>query len=117
MMVKLFCEWDIGQEGMVFINKQVAKTWAQSNEHIINILADNPTWELEDLWRDGLLGTEPVTFFTGPVESVIITKREHDSYIKDALKLQYLECWGVDNWSGYDEAMQELRQDEAGEGV
>lgn len=43
-------------------------------------------------------------------EMVTITKKEYDSLCEDAAKLTALECAGVDNWSGYDFAMDILRE-------
>lgn len=39
------------------------------------------------------------------VEKVTISKREYDNLISDQFKLQCLEGAGVDNWEGYEEAM------------
>lgn len=43
---------------------------------------------------------------------IVITKKEHESLLDDANKLQSLECAGVDNWSGYDDAMKIYRGEE-----
>lgn len=42
-------------------------------------------------------------------EMITITKGLYDSLIDDSAKLAALENWGVDNWSGYDDAMDEYR--------
>jgi len=42
-------------------------------------------------------------------EMVTITKKEYDSLREDAVKLACLESCGVDNWEGYDGAMENFR--------
>lgn len=44
-------------------------------------------------------------------ETITITKKEYESLRADSKKLTYLEDYGVDNWQGYDDAMQLLSQD------
>ncbi|MCC5904073.1 MAG: hypothetical protein JJT87_19350 [Halomonas sp.] len=41
-------------------------------------------------------------------ETVTISRGEYDQLLADQAKLHALEAMGVDNWSGYDEAMQQL---------
>lgn len=36
-----------------------------------------------------------------------ISTEEYESLLADSVKLQVLEAYGVDNWEGYDRAMQE----------
>jgi hypothetical protein len=45
-------------------------------------------------------------------ETVTISKKEYDELLEESKKLSALESWGVDNWSGYDEAMRDLRENE-----
>ena len=45
-------------------------------------------------------------------ETVTITKAEYDQLCKDAELLSYLEAAGVDNWEGFDEAIQMRREAE-----
>lgn len=40
-------------------------------------------------------------------ETVTISKKEYESLKDDSFKLQCLENGGVDNWEGYDFAMEE----------
>lgn len=40
------------------------------------------------------------------VEMVEITKEEYDRLLNDSEKLSCLEACGVDNWQGYDDAME-----------
>lgn len=42
-------------------------------------------------------------------EMVTITKAEYDSLREDAVKLACMESCGVDNWVGYDGAMENFR--------
>lgn len=44
----------------------------------------------------------------GKPEIVTISRGEYDQLLADQAKLRALEAMGVDNWSGYDEAMQQL---------
>lgn len=45
-------------------------------------------------------------------EMITITKSEYDQLCKDSEWLSYLEAAGVDNWDGYDEAINMRKQDE-----
>ena len=45
-------------------------------------------------------------------ETVTIFKKKYDYLKMQDLKLQTLEGWGVDNWCGYDEAMETLKNSE-----
>lgn len=38
-------------------------------------------------------------------EMVTITKAEYESLLEDSDKLNRLEAYGVDNWSGYSDAL------------
>jgi hypothetical protein len=42
-------------------------------------------------------------------QTVTIPKSEYDALIKASIKLSCLENQGVDNWSGYDDAMDAYR--------
>lgn len=44
--------------------------------------------------------------------SVVVSPSRMASLVEDQEKLNALEAWGVDNWSGYDDAMRELRAGE-----
>jgi hypothetical protein len=52
---------------------------------------------------------QPTKEKTMPEEVVTIPKKEYDSLLDDARKLQALESAGVDNWTWYDVAMEEYR--------
>lgn len=41
--------------------------------------------------------------------SVVVSPSRMASLVEGEEKLNALEAWGVDNWSGYDDAMRELR--------
>lgn len=47
----------------------------------------------------------------GNEETVTISKAEHDRLVAASDKLDALEAAGVDNWSGYDVAMQILNEE------
>ena len=40
------------------------------------------------------------------VNTIVITKKEYESLLEDADKLACLESCGVDNWCGWDDAME-----------
>lgn len=42
------------------------------------------------------------------LETVTIKRAEYDQLLADQAKLRALEAMGVDNWSGYSEAMEQL---------
>lgn len=44
--------------------------------------------------------------------TVTISKKEYDSLLADSHKLSCLEMAGVDNWSGYDYAMELMGEEE-----
>ena len=45
-------------------------------------------------------------------KTVTISQKEYARLIRADNKLEALECCGVDNWSGYSDAMEELHQNE-----
>ena len=42
-------------------------------------------------------------------ETVTISKKEYESLLEDSEKLSALEAAGVDNWEGYDNAMEMMK--------
>jgi phage pi2 protein 07 len=46
-----------------------------------------------------------------PEETITITKKEYESLLEDSKKLLYLEGAGVDNWEGYDLAMEQMNEE------
>lgn len=45
-------------------------------------------------------------------ETVTITKKEYDALVEKSRTLNALRCAGVDNWEGWDYAMESLNQDD-----
>jgi len=45
-------------------------------------------------------------------KTVTITQKEYDALLKADRELNALECYGVDNWGGYGDAMSSLDEDE-----
>lgn len=43
---------------------------------------------------------------------VTITQKEYDRLLRSERELEALECYGVDNWGGYGEAMSSLNDNE-----
>jgi hypothetical protein len=52
------------------------------------------------------LGLDPKKGATIMEEMVTITKKEYEGLVEDSRKLAALEAAGVDNWQGYDDAME-----------
>ena len=44
-------------------------------------------------------------------ETVTISKKEYESLLEDSEKLSALEAAGVDNWEGYDCAIEMMNED------
>jgi hypothetical protein len=44
-------------------------------------------------------------------EVVTITKKEYEELLEKSRKYDALRDWGVDNWSGYSDAMQNYYKD------
>ncbi len=44
-------------------------------------------------------------------ENITITKKEHDRLLLYEKQLDALEAYGVDNWGGYEDAMQSLGEE------
>jgi len=44
-------------------------------------------------------------------DTITISKSEYDSLLTDSLILSYLEQYGVDNWSGYFDAMMAFNEE------
>lgn len=45
-------------------------------------------------------------------ELITISKREYNQLVNDSFKLNCLESAGVDNWDGYDYAMEMMQDDD-----
>ena len=65
-------------------------------------------------------GTYPGSLLSQPIEGddleslIVIPKKEYDGLLDDENKLNCLEGAGVDNWQGYDDAMELFRQSKEG---
>lgn len=44
------------------------------------------------------------------MDTVTITRKEYDQLVKDSEWLSYLEAAGVDNWEGYDYAIEMMQE-------
>lgn len=62
-MLSVFCEWDIGQEGLVFTSEYEANNWMLNNENLSDCFEDGLTGQagIDDLIGAGLLGTNSLT--------------------------------------------------------
>jgi len=45
-------------------------------------------------------------------EMITISIKKYEALLEDSKKLSFLEMFGVDNWSGYEEAMREMREED-----
>lgn len=55
---RLFCEYDYGQENLIFRSEDKAKEFLQKQ---IDLQGDD--WTAEELWNDGLADTEKVEIY------------------------------------------------------
>ena len=57
----LSCEWDIGQEHMLFTSEEAAYSWAKNNANIADLAKEDDFDCIDEyvstLIKDGLLGT------------------------------------------------------------
>lgn len=44
-------------------------------------------------------------------DNITIARKEYDQLLKDSNKLFYLESYGVDNWEGYDIAINAMYEE------
>lgn len=58
-MFEIFCEWDIGQEGLLFTSEFAATNWMLKNDNLADCFEDGLTGQagIDDLIGAGLLGT------------------------------------------------------------
>ena len=45
------------------------------------------------------------------LDIILVSKKEYDDLVKDRIMLSCLQDVGVDNWTGYDDAMAEFRRE------
>ena len=64
MMFKLWSEWDIGEDGVIFANKEAGLEWLRANQAVAEIASeDNTSVEacIESCFSDGLFCWQEVT--------------------------------------------------------
>lgn len=71
-MFEIFCEWDIGHEGLLFTSKKAANNWMLENENLADCFEDGFTGQagIGDLISTGLLGTNLLTVLNEKGERV-----------------------------------------------
>jgi hypothetical protein len=60
MMFRLFCEWDIGQENVVFASHGAAYAWLARNQSFQEIQKDGRFWSTTEVFNEGLIGFRDV---------------------------------------------------------
>jgi hypothetical protein len=60
-MIRIWCEWDFGQENLVFASREAAMKWVTDNVLIDEYVKEN-FCNAEDLVRNGLIGFETLEF-------------------------------------------------------
>lgn len=71
-MFEIFCEWDVGQEGLLFTSEVAANNWMLSNDNLKDCFEDGLTGQagIDDLISAGLLGTNLLTVLNEKGENV-----------------------------------------------
>ncbi|QQG33349.1 hypothetical protein [Pectobacterium phage PcCB7V] len=71
-MFEIFCEWDIGHEGLLFTSEKAANNWMLENENLADCFEDGLTGQagIDDLISAGLLGITPLTVLNEEGEEV-----------------------------------------------
>lgn len=71
-MFEIFCEWDIGQQGLLFTSEYAANNWMLGNENLADCFEDGLTGQagIDDLIAAGLLGTNLLTVLNEEGEKV-----------------------------------------------
>ncbi|QPI18093.1 hypothetical protein POP15_045 [Pectobacterium phage POP15] len=71
-MFEIFCEWDIGQEGVLFTSEVAANNWMLNNDNLADCFEDGLTGQagIDDLIGAGLLGTNLLTVLNEKGEKV-----------------------------------------------
>lgn len=71
-MFEVWCEWDIGQEDLLFTSAAAANNWMLENENLADCFEDGLTGQagIDDLVRAGLLGTNLLTVLNEEGEEV-----------------------------------------------
>ena len=60
-MIKIWCEWDIGHDGIVFKTKADARKWIESNHVLKDIMCEDQVTGYQSYFDHGLIGYESVT--------------------------------------------------------
>lgn len=95
---KIESEWDLGIYSL-FSHSQKAHKWLESN--ISNFGFEE---SLEDLLKSNLIQIKEIEVLTEG--TVTISKEMYDELVDDQALLHCLKAVGVDNWEGYDTAME-----------
>ncbi|MGX4995847.1 hypothetical protein [Enterobacter hormaechei] len=71
-MFEIFCEWDIGHEGLLFTSEKAANNWMLENENLADCFEDGLTGQagIDDLISAGLLGINLLTVLNEEGEKV-----------------------------------------------
>lgn len=57
---KLWCEWDVGQDGVVFASTHAAKQWVEFNDHLLEMVENGDIESIDDLYDAGLVSISPL---------------------------------------------------------
>lgn len=71
-MFEIFCEWDIGHNGLLFTSEKAANNWMLGNDNLADCFEDGLTGQagIDDLISAGLLGTNLLTVLNEEGEKV-----------------------------------------------
>jgi len=71
-MFEVWCEWDIGQEDLLFTSEEAANNWMLENVNLADCFEDGLTGQagIDDLISAGLLGTNLLTVLNEKGEKV-----------------------------------------------
>lgn len=80
-MFEVWCEWDIGQEDLLFTSEKAANNWMLANENLEDCFQDGLTGQagIDDLIAAGLLGTNLLTVIDESGDEVDLDFDEGDS--------------------------------------
>lgn len=54
-MIKIWCEWDVGQDDLIFTDTTAARAWINNNGNIDDIVKDGD-FSIDGLFEQGLIG-------------------------------------------------------------
>lgn len=52
---EIWCEWDIGQEDIVFSSKENARQWLEENQNLRDLICYEFDTNIDELFKAGLL--------------------------------------------------------------